>query len=178
MLSDPFATLGVPLTALYLEVLDRYEAVMALLHPDRHSNKSEKSQQFAESNRVLIEQAYVQLQDQTSRDRALEQLRECVTKTKPNPQSAFARALLNYPTLAVTAFYEGAVDDLKLLQYYSLNNIEPVTQTLRELNLVYAYIKTESNEGGQSVRVPRSPRPDLPDFGAEAQPDPGFATIP
>ncbi len=177
MLTDPFATLGVPLTAPYLEVVDRYNSVMQLLALDRY--QTEKSQTYAEQNRHLVEQAYQTLSQEDRRAAALETLRQQARQAQPKPNSKFAKALLLYPTIAITAFYESAIDDLKPLQYWSLNNIETVTELLQELNLVFLYIKTGlSDEGGQAVSVPRSPRPSPPSFEAEAEPDAGLAAVP
>ncbi len=176
MLTDPFAVLGVPLTASHSEIVDRYDAVMQLLAIDQYL--TERSQTYAEENRRLVEQAY-QILSQDQRAEALKALRHQARQSKPRPNSKLAKTLLIYSAIAVTAFYESAIDDLKLLQYWSLNNVEMVTESLQELNLVFLYIKMGSSgdEGGQAVRVPRSPPPSPLSSEAEAEPDVSIAII-
>lgn len=175
MLTDPFATLGVPLTASWREIVDRHDAVMQLLAIDQYS--TERSQTYAEENRLLVEQAYQVLSQDDRRAEALKLLRNQARQGKPRPNSNFAKVLLNHRTIAVTQFYESAIDDLKLLQYWSLNNIEMVTESLQELNVVFLYIKMGLNgEGGESATIPRSPRPSPSGF--EAKPDAGIAIVP
>ncbi|BAU11066.1 molecular chaperone DnaJ [Leptolyngbya sp. NIES-3755] len=176
MLADPFATLGIPLTASPGEVLDRYDAVMQLLAPERYS--SEKNRTYAAENRRFVEHAYLSISQVDQRSEVVKQLRQ-QAKSKPRPNSRLARALLKCPSSAVTPFYEGAIDDFQLLQYRSLNNIQTVVGLMGELNLVFLYVtRNNADEGGQEVKVPRSPRPSPPSFAAEAEPDVGIATVP
>lgn len=176
MLADPFATLGIPLTASPEEVLDRCDAVIRLLSPERYS--SEKNQTYAAENRRFVEHAYVLLSQVDRRSEVIRHLRQ-QAKSKPQPNSRLARALLKCPSAAVIPFYEGAIDDFQLLQYRSLNNVQTVVELMRELNLVFLYVtRSNADEGGQEVKVPNSPRPSPPTFEAEAEPDAGIATVP
>jgi hypothetical protein len=176
MQSDAFAVLGVPVTAPYAEVLDRYGAVKELLEQKATCSKSQAAE-FATQNIELVEQSFRALAEEDSRIQVIRQMQEQVIQTKLQPKSFLANAILSYPTSAVTAFYESAIDDLKILQYWSLNNIEFVTNTLHDLNLAYLLVQMDSRgEGGQAVvRSPLSPQPS---FGTEAKPDIGLSTVP
>lgn len=178
MQSDAFAVLGVPITAPYAEIVDRYCAVKELLEQKISRSKSQ-ALEFAMQNLDLVEQAFRSLAEEDLRSQVIHQMQERVIQTKLQPKSFLAEAILNYPTSAVTAFYESAVDDLKILQYWSLNNIEFVTGTLHDLNLAYLFVRMDSRgDGGQSISVPCSPLSPQPNFGTEAEPDIGLSTVP
>lgn len=179
MQSDAFSILGVPVTASHSEVIYQYRFVKQSL--DRILSRSkDKALDFATECSTEVDQAFQTLSDEDTRTQLTRQLQEQVIERKPQPESYLAQTLLAYPTSAITAFYESAVDDLKILQYRSLNNIEIITETLHDLNLAYLYVWTDQSGGGggQSVKVPRSPSPLPPDREAEALPDIGLSTIP
>lgn len=179
MQSDAFSVLGVPVTASHRELIDRYHFVRHSL--DRILSRSKDGAlEFATQCSSEVDQAFQTLSDEDSRIQLTRQLQDQVIERKPQPESYLAKALLDYPTSAITAFYEGAVDDLKILQYRSPNNIAIITETLHDLNLAYLYVWTDQSGGGggQSVKVPRSPHPSPSDREAEALPDLGLSTIP
>lgn len=178
MQSDAFSVLGIPVTASHSELTDRYRFVQKSLNLIISRSK-DRGLEFATQHLASVEQAFQTLVDEQSRKQYTLKLQEQVIEKKPQPQSHLAQTLLDYP-VAITAVYESAVDDLKILQYCSINNIEIVTETLHDLNLAYLYGWTNQSGGGggQSVRVPRTPPPSPSDREAEASPDFGRSTIP
>lgn len=146
LLSDPYAALGLSVTADDRRVLKRYRTVARLLHPDTYINaepetRERASQIFAR----LINPSYQKLGQERGRAENLAVLRFRVRRMSReeslNPQSATAQQLMQTPTAEVDIFYEQAVAQLADTQYAQLDHFERITFELAELNLVYLRLK-------------------------------------
>lgn len=150
--SDPYAVLGLSVSADDRRVLKRYRSVAKLLHPDGYTaadptNRELASQLFAH----LISPAYQKLKQDKGRAESLALLRVHVQRinreTPLLPQSDSAQQLIKIPMQSVDVFYEQAIAQLADSQYQPLQQFERITQQLTELNLVYLQLKM-----GEQVR--------------------------
>ena len=144
--SDPYAVLGIAVTADDRRVLKRYRSVAKLLHPDSYAQEDEAtgeaaSQLFAR----LVSPAYQKLKQEKNRAENSALLRFQVRRLNREgpfaPRSGLARKLLQHPVASVDVLYEQAIADLAETQYQSLEQFEPTTLQLGELNLVYLQLK-------------------------------------
>jgi curved DNA-binding protein CbpA len=144
--SDPYAVLGVAVTADDRRVLKRYRNVAKLLHPDSYAQSEEgagetASQLFAR----LVSPAYQKLKQEKNRAENSALLRFQVRRLNREgpftPHSQLARKLLQHPVASVDVLYEQAIVDLADRQYQSLAQFEPITLELGELNLAYLQLK-------------------------------------
>jgi curved DNA-binding protein CbpA len=155
--ADPYAVLGVAVTADNNRVLKRYRDIAKLLHPDRvglEGNAKDLATQLLAS---LVNPAYKQLKIEKGRNESVANLRIKVRLFhKRNgaiaPQSTIARQLLEHPVSAVDVFYEQAIAKLAEAQYQDIDQFEATTDQLSELNLVYLQLKL----GDLGVREKRS----------------------
>jgi curved DNA-binding protein CbpA len=144
--SDPYAVLGLAVTADDRRVLKRYRAVAKVLHPDGLRSVDPPIRELATQLLArVVNPAYQRLKQEKERTETLATLRFRVRRFNRDepmmPQSAIARQLLQQPPHAVDVFYEQAVAHLSELQFQPLEQFEPLTQQLSELNLVYFYLK-------------------------------------
>jgi curved DNA-binding protein CbpA len=143
---DPYAVLGVAVTADDQRVLKRNRAVAKLLHPDRHINSDKATQDRAYALLTrLVGPAYAQLSKEAQRRESLLALRQraqALTERQAlQPKSELARQLLRHPAAGVDIFYEQAVAKLAEMQFEPLAQFEQVATELAELNLVYLQLK-------------------------------------
>ena len=155
--TDPYAVLGVAVTADDRRVLKRYRTIAKLLHPDGYTATDAEIRTFA--NQLLarmVNPAYQKLKQEKERAEILATLRLRVrrfTQEAPLlPKSAIARQLLQMPVHQADIFYEQAVERLANMQFQPLDQFEAVTQQLAEINLVYLYLKI----GAPMIREKRS----------------------
>lgn len=144
--SDPYAVLGISVTADDRRVLKRYRNVAKLLHPDSLLNAEESIAELASQLLArLINPAYQRLKQDKGRAETLAMLRFRVrrlTREEPlSPSSEMARQLLGTPVPSVDIFYEQAIDQLAAAQFQPVAQFEFVTEQLSELNLVYLRLK-------------------------------------
>ncbi|HEY9641101.1 MAG TPA: DnaJ domain-containing protein [Coleofasciculaceae cyanobacterium] len=144
--SDPYAVLGLAVAADDRRVLKRYRAVAKVLHPDGLRSADQPIKELATQLLArVINPAYQRLKQEKERTETLATLRFRVRRFNRDepmlPQSAIARQLLQQPPQEVEIFYEQAVAQLAELQFQPLEQFEPITQQLGELNLVYLYLK-------------------------------------
>ncbi|BAU41743.1 J domain-containing protein [Leptolyngbya sp. O-77] len=144
--TDPYAVLGLSVTADERRVLKRYRAIAKLLHPDSFAqadaaNRELATQLFAR----LVSPTYQKIKQDKGRAEHLALLRFRVrrmSREEPmHPQSAIAQALIKTSLANIDVFYEQAVTDLAAKQYTPLDQFESVTEQLGELNLVYLRLK-------------------------------------
>jgi tetratricopeptide (TPR) repeat protein len=157
-LVDPYAVLGVAVTADNNRVLKRYRDIAKLLHPDRfgqdHGEAKEQATQVLAS---LVNPAYKQLKAEKGRNESVANLRMKVRLHNKRdgtlaPKSQVAHQLLEHPVSAVDVFYEQAIAKLAAAQYENLDQFEANTEQLNELNLIYLQLKL----GDMGVREKRS----------------------
>jgi len=156
--NDPFAVLGIAVTAEDRRVQKRYREVAKRLHPDRFIEADAETQEtttklFAR----LVNPAYEKLQQEKERKENISLLRLNVRKLTREgplaPKSEIARQLLERPVSNVDVFYEQAIAQLAETQYAPYDNFPSVTEQLQELNLVYLQLKMGDLGGVQEKRT-------------------------
>jgi curved DNA-binding protein CbpA len=151
--NDPFAVLGIAVTADDRRVQKRYRNAAMNLHPDRYIDADGEVREFTEKLLTrLINPAYEKLRQDSERKECLAILRIKVrglTRTAPlSPRSEIAQQLMERPVTDVDVFYEQSVTQLADIQFNPCTNFESVTQQLMELNLVYLQLKVGNLGGG------------------------------
>ncbi|GAB4135682.1 MAG: tetratricopeptide repeat protein [Cyanobacteria bacterium J069] len=144
--TDPYAVLGLSVTADEQRVLKRYRAIAKLLHPDSFAQADAASRDLATQLFArLVSPTYQQIKQDKGRAEHLAMLRFRVRRMSreetPPPKSAIAQSLLKMSLANIDVFYEQAVTDLAATQYSPLDGFESVTQQLGEINLVYLRLK-------------------------------------
>ena len=140
--SDPYAVLGVSVTADESRILKRYRQVAKLLHPDVQTNKDSESHAFVGQVLArLVNPSYQRLKQAKGRAETLATLRFRVRRlsreNKLTPDSELANQLLAIAEPEVEMFYEQMIATLATHQYEAANSFEQITQQIGELNLVY-----------------------------------------
>jgi curved DNA-binding protein CbpA len=155
---DPYAVLGVAVTADNNRVLKRYREVAKLLHPDRFGLESGEAKELATQLLAsLVNPAYKELKLEQGRNENVANLRMKVRLAQKRneaiaPESTLAQQLLEHPVSAVDIFYEQAIAKLADTQYQDIDQFESTTKQLSELNLVYLQLKL----GDMGIREKRS----------------------
>lgn len=144
--SDPYAVLGLAVTADDRRALKRYRNVAKLLHPDSLTEADSETRSFATQLFArLVNPAYQKLKQEKGRSEMLAALRFRVRRMAKEeaflPKSDIARQLLNVPVPSVDTFYEQAVTELAESEYQPLTQFEAIAPQLEELNLVYLQLK-------------------------------------
>ncbi|MEM1278795.1 MAG: J domain-containing protein [Cyanobacteria bacterium P01_H01_bin.152] len=140
--SDPYAILGVAVTADERRIAKRYRQIAKRLHPDQQIGASEAAREFA--NIVLtrlVNPAYQRLKQDKGRAEALATLRFKVRRLtredKLITQVTQSQQLLQVNEAEVDIFYENALTELSDNQYSSTDSFSAQTDAIAELNLVY-----------------------------------------
>lgn len=143
---DPYAVLGVSISADDRRVLKRYRAIVKLLHPDSLGDVSQADRNFA--NQLLakvVNQNYQRLKQEKGRAEVAALLRSRVRRlaqSEPlNPTGKHAQRIWKMAVADVDIHYEQAIAQLGEHQYHPLGNFEAITQEMTELNLVYLRLK-------------------------------------
>lgn len=143
---DPYAVLGVSVSADDRRVLKRYRSIAKLLHPDSYitdpSMKELSSQVFAR----LVNPSYHKLKQDSGRAENVASLRYRVRQISREdssftPRSGVAQQLLRTPLQSIDIIYEEAIARLADLQYQQLAQFAPITEQIGELHLVYLRLK-------------------------------------
>lgn len=151
--NDPFAVLGIAVTADDRRVQKRYRNAAMNLHPDRYIDADDEIKELTEKLLArLINPAYEKLRQDSERKECLAILRIKVrglTRNAPlSPRSKIAQQLMERPVSDVDVFYEQAVTQLADTQFNPCTNFVGVTEQLMELNLVYVQLKMGNLGGG------------------------------
>ncbi|EKQ69615.1 preprotein translocase subunit Sec63 [Leptolyngbyaceae cyanobacterium JSC-12] len=144
--TDPFAVLGVSVTADDRRVQKRYRSVAMRLHPDRFVDADEVTKDITGKLLArLVNPAYEKIQQEKGRKEHLALLRLKVrrlTREGPlSPKSQIARELMQCPVSDVDVFYEQAIAKLADSQFEPYDQFNDTTEQLLELNLVYLQLK-------------------------------------
>ena len=144
-LIDPYAVIGVPVTADGQRLVKRYRSVAKLLHPDRYVQADSAVRQLVTQLLTrLVNPAYGKVKDDVSQKEILVLIKlqaRQMAKDGVGLQTAVARSLKSQPTGYVDSFYEQQVSDLSDRQYADLDAFGEVTRSLMELNAVYFQLK-------------------------------------
>lgn len=144
--SDPYAVLGLSVTADNQRVLKRYRTVAKWLHPDSNAIADKAEQESASQLLArLVNPAYQQLKQEKDRIEILAVLRNRSHRLSQEgtwlPKSEVAQNLLKVSPQELEVFYEQAVSSLAESQFRSVAQFEFITPQLGELNLLYFHLK-------------------------------------
>ncbi len=151
--NDPFAVLGIAVTADDRRVQKRYRVAAKNLHPDRYIDADADIRELTEKLLTrLVNPAYEKLSKESERRESLAILRlkvRSLTHNAPlSPRSDLARQLIECPVSNVDVFYEQTITQLADTQFDPSTNFVEVTEQLMELNLVYLHLKMGNLSGG------------------------------
>ena len=140
--SDPYAVLGVAVTADERRISKRYRQVAKQLHPDHQLNADDDATEFANQTLTrLVNPAYQRLKQDKGRLETLATLRFKVRRLsreqKLVARGSLAKQLIEVDAAEVEIFYEKALTELSEAQYSSAAVFEKQTTAISELNLVY-----------------------------------------
>jgi curved DNA-binding protein CbpA len=147
-LVDPYAVLGVAVTADERQILTRYHVLAKQLHPDRYNNSNHFQKKLATAIfTCLINPAYEQLKHKNKRHSILESLRSEAIAWKKQANSVrnpVAAQLLTMSAREAHLFYQDAIASYTQAQYQSLQKSHQITRQIILLNIVYLSLqKTE-----------------------------------
>jgi len=153
-LVDPYAVIGVPVTADGQRLMKRYRSVAKLLHPDRFSQADPSVRELVTQLLTrLVNPAYGKVKDDVSQKEILVLIRlqaQQSAKDCIDLQTSVARSLKSQPIAHVDSFYEQQVSAISDRQYTDLHSFDEATRSLIELNAVYFQLKS-----GESTWRPR-----------------------
>lgn len=143
---DPYAVLGLSVTADDRRVLKRYREIAKLLHPDGYIGADAEVRDLAtQLFAKVVGPAYQKLKQDKGRAENLAMLRfrvrRAMRETPLDPKSAIALELMATPSSNIDVFYEQAIARLAETQFVPLGNFDNTTVQLEELNLVYLRLK-------------------------------------
>ncbi|MHC5734471.1 J domain-containing protein [Nostoc sp.] len=140
-LCNPYAVLGISVSADDHQIFKRYHTLAKLLHPDRHTKSSNPDQELATAIlSYLINPAYEQLKNRHKRLIAIAMLRSdarVLQQEALSVQNAIVEEITEMSAPQAELFYEDAIACYAEAQYKSLHKFSQVTQQIRILNLVY-----------------------------------------
>jgi curved DNA-binding protein CbpA len=139
---DPYAVLGVSVTADERRISKRYRQVAKRLHPDQQIQADEESRLFSSQIlTTLVNPAYQRLKLDKGRAETLATLRFKVRRLSREHKlvatGPLAKQLIDLDESEVEIFYEKALVELSETQYHSADVFAQQTQAIAELNLVY-----------------------------------------
>lgn len=140
--SDPYAVLGVAVTADERRIAKCYRQVAKQLHPDQQSDADESTREFAGQMLTrLVNPSYQRIKQDKGRAETLATLRFKVRRLtreqKLVARGDFAKQLMAADDAAVEVFYEKFLADLAKDQYVSAEAFAKQTDAIAELNLTY-----------------------------------------
>ena len=144
-LVDPYAVIGVPVTADGQRLMKRYRSAAKLLHPDRYIHAEPALRELVTQLLTrLVNPAYGKIKDEVSQKEILVLIRlqaQQAAKDGTELQTAVARSLKSQPVESVDSFYEQQVSAFSDRQYTDLHFFSEATRSLIELNAVYFQLK-------------------------------------
>jgi curved DNA-binding protein CbpA len=148
-LSDPYAVLGIALTADERQILNRYHVLAKLLHPDHYTRHNNLDQNLATAVFTrLINPAYDELKHIQRRANVMTALRlEAITwgQKAAAVKNPVVKKLMAMSVREAESFYPEAIASYTTDQYKSLAQSYQITQQLNELNLAYLCLHTDNS---------------------------------
>ena len=151
--ADPFALLGISVSADEKQITKRYRQIAKQLHPDilasadpgRGMERVIAAQVIAR----IVNPAHQKLKYEKSRQQTLTLLRlrvrQLARSQKLIPTFASGQQLLESAASEVDVFYEQAVRQLAHSQFQSFNRLHEHSLEISQLNLVFLYRKAENS---------------------------------
>lgn len=140
-LSDPYAVLGIAVTADERQILSRYHVLAKLLHPDRYANTNSLDKKLATAIfTCLINPAHEQLKHKNQRINILESLRLQAIAWKKQSRSVhspIAQKLMAMSAREADLFYQEAIASYAENQYKILRKSHQTTTQIIILNRIY-----------------------------------------
>ncbi|MEH2420242.1 MAG: DnaJ domain-containing protein [Nostoc sp.] len=140
-LCDPYAVLGISVSADDRQIFKRYHTIAKLLHPDRNTKNGNPDEKLATAIfSHLINPAYEQLKHRDKRFLAIAMLQSdtrVLQQQALSSESAIAEKIIKMSPPQSELFYEEAIACYAEAQYRSLHQFYQVTQQISILNLVY-----------------------------------------
>lgn len=172
--TDPYAVLGVSVTADDRRILKRYHQVAKRLHPDVQDDASLEQNDFAnQALSKLVNPAYQRLKQEKQRSEILAMLRfkvrRLVREGQFQPQRKESQHLQTVPEAEVDTVYEHTLQQISATQYDSAEDFTACTHRISELNLVYFQRKM----GEPIIRAKRVGMMKVPSNGQSAPPNDG-----
>ncbi|WP_427160395.1 J domain-containing protein [Aliinostoc sp. HNIBRCY26] len=143
---DPYAILGIAVTADERSILRRYYVLAKLLHPDQDSRNKGDKELFTAILTRLINPAYAELKNIQKRSDNLANLRaKAITwgKNAVTERNPLLKKFMGMSLQEAQLFYEKAIADYAKIQYQTLNQSALIVQKLNELNLAYLYLQSQ-----------------------------------
>ncbi len=155
---DPYAVLGISVTANEQQILKRYHFLARQLHPDRYKRNNRPDNRLAQTIFTSsINPAYQQVKKFKHKKLTIETLRTQANngnlREESSIQTSVAREMMELSALEADLFYEQAVASLASVQYKLLDRADLVTQQIRELNLVYLCFQRSFPPAEQSTAL-------------------------
>ena len=140
--SDPYAVLGVAVTADERRISKRYRQIAKQLHPDQQLSSDETAREFASQMLTrMVNPSYQRLKQDKGRAETLATLRFKVRRLtreqKLVAREASAKNLMEVDEAEVEMLYEKLLSELAEIQYDSAEVFVEQTSAIAELNLVY-----------------------------------------
>ncbi|MEH1828022.1 MAG: DnaJ domain-containing protein [Nostoc sp.] len=157
-LYDPYAVLGISVSADDRQIFKRYHTLAKLLHPDRYAKSCNPDQELATAIlSYLINPAYEQLKHRHKRLIAIAMLRSDARVLQQQAlcaQNTIAEEIRKMSPPQAQLFYEEAIASYAEAQYKSLHQFYQVTQQISILNLVYLQLhKPDLFSPQKAVRI-------------------------
>lgn len=147
-LSDPYAVLGIPVTADDRSILQRYHFLAKQLHPDQYESSNKADQKLATAIFTrLINPAYAELKQTKKRAEIAATLRlkamSWGKQAEASTQNPLVKKLMGMSRKEAELFYQQAIASYTTQQYQSLTQSCWIIQQLNELNLTYLYLRND-----------------------------------
>jgi tetratricopeptide (TPR) repeat protein len=144
-LSDPYAVLGLPVTADPQRITKRYRSIAKVLHPDRYGNADPQVRDWVTQVLArLVNPAYGKIKDDLGQREILALVRlQALQNLKDGIpiQSPIARSLMQQSVQSTEIFYEQQVSRIAETLYDEPESLSDRIRDLLELNSVYLQLK-------------------------------------
>lgn len=173
-LCDPYAVLGIPVTADPQRIMKRYRTVAKVLHPDRYGLADPNTRDWVTQVLArIVNPAYGKIKDDLGQREILALVRlQALKNMKDGVQvhSDIARSLRQQAVQNTEIFYEQQVSRIADEMYAVPEQLEDRIQSLLELNSVYLQIKQGEQQPLRQRRTGLMSPPSVPNPAARPAP--------